>query len=371
VLAVTGAAAIMERQLRQMVRLIDDLLDVSRIARGKLKLHMEPVALQPIIDAAVETVRPKLLLKRQAFSCRLPEAPVVVRADAARLSQVIANVLHNASKYTPPEGRIALQARVVPEERTIEIDVTDTGMGIPADALPGLFTMFSQVERADGAADGPGAGPAGEPAAAGTPRNGAQDHAAQEHDGLGIGLALARSLVELHGGTIQASSDGPGRGARFALRLPLSAAAPAGARVAAVTRPPPPRRVLVVDDNQDSADSLAAMLRLDGHEVSVAYAGEAAIALAERLRPEVILLDIGLPDIDGHAVARRLRERERAGAAAQPKDAARQARIVALSGYGQAADRQLSLAAGCDGHLVKPVSHDELAGWLDPGRESG
>jgi CheY-like chemotaxis protein len=345
--AVTAAAAIMERQLRQMVRLIDDLLDVSRIARGKLKLRMEPVALQPIVDAAVETVRAKLRLKRQAFTCRLPETPVVVRGDAARLSQVIANVLHNASKYTPPGGRIALEARVDHDARMIEIDVTDTGVGIPAAALPSLFTMFSQVERA-------GEGTAGLPSTA-------VGDGGSEHDGLGIGLALARSLVDLHCGTIQASSDGPGRGARFALRLPLSSAAPADEPVADATQPVPPRRVLVVDDNQDSADSLAAMLRLDRHEVSVAYAGEAAVVLAERVRPEIVLLDIGLPDIDGHEVARRLRERDWAG----------QARIVALSGYGQAADRQMSLAAGCDGHLVKPVSLDELATWLRPSRGSG
>jgi two-component system CheB/CheR fusion protein len=329
---VTDAAAILQRQVNQMVRLIDNLLDVSRIARGKLKLRRQPIALAAVIDAAVETVQPLLLAKRQSFAQSLPEIEVMIEADGARLSQVLANLLHNACKYTRQEGRIALSAEIEPQEHMIEIRVTDTGIGISPQALESIFTMFSQLPN-----DGEEAG-----------------DATGRHDGLGIGLALARAIVSLHGGTIHAVSTGIDRGAQFVMRLPLIDVPSAPRFPGATEREQPHRRVLVVDVNRDSAESLAAVLRLDHHEVLVVYGGKQALLLAEREQPNLILLDIAMPDMDGHEVARLLR----AG------DQSTNARIVALSGYGQARDREKSLAAGCDGHLVKPVAGADLAAWL-------
>jgi len=331
---ITDAAAILERQVSQMVRLIDDLLDVSRFAQGKLKVQRKPVPLASIIDAAVETVQPLLAAKDQVFETSLAAASVTVHADTVRLSQVIASLLNNASKYTGMGGCIALTVEVAPQERAIELRVTDTGIGIAPDSLETIFTMFSQLPTGD-EGDGKESG--------------------SRHDGLGIGLALARAVVTLHGGTLLATSEGIGRGSQFALRLPLSDSIRSSRFVADQDSDAPHWRVLVVDDNRDSAESLAAVLRLDRHEALVAYGGREALAVAERERPDLILLDIGMPDMDGYEVARRLR-------ACEPTA---NARIVTLSGYGQAGDREKSLAAGCDGHLVKPVSVPDLARWLD------
>jgi CheY-like chemotaxis protein len=273
-----------------------------------------------------------LLAKRQSFAQSLPETEVMIEADGARLSQVLANLLHNACKYTRQEGRIALSAEIEPLEHMIEIRVTDTGIGISPQALESIFTMFSQLPN-----DGEEAG-----------------DATGRHDGLGIGLALARAIVSLHGGTIHAVSTGIDRGAQFVMRLPLIDVPSAPRFPGATEREQPHRRVLVVDVNRDSAESLAAVLRLDHHEVLVVYGGKQALLLAEREQPNLILLDIAMPDMDGHEVARLLR----AG------DQSTNARIVALSGYGQARDREKSLAAGCDGHLVKPVAGADLAAWL-------
>lgn len=333
--AVAGAAAILERQVAQMVRLIDDLLDVSRIAQGKLKLRRQLTALVPVIDAAIETVQPLLRAKRQVFERTLPAPPVTLEADAVRLSQVIANLLHNAIKYTPDEGRISLAADADEAEGMIEIRVADTGIGISPQSLESVFTMFSQLAH-DGSAEGSAVG---------------------KQDGLGIGLALARAVVNLHGGTIAAFSEGIGRGAEFVLRLPMNDDARAARRAGTAAGQPRRTRVLVVDDNRDSAESLAAVLRLDAHEVLVAYGGREALRIAEVQPLDLILLDIGMPDMDGYEVARRLRASEQAAPV----------RIVALSGYGQAGDREKSFAAGCDGHLVKPVAPDDLAAWLTPG----
>ncbi|HUL67152.1 MAG TPA: PAS domain-containing protein [Burkholderiaceae bacterium] len=331
---ITDAAAILERQVSQMVRLIDDLLDVSRFAQGKLKVQRKPVPLASIIDAAVETVQPLLAAKQQVFEASLAAAGVTVHADTVRLSQVIASLLNNASKYTGQGGRIALTLEVVPQEGAIELLVSDSGIGIAPESLETIFTMFSQLPTGD-------------------ERDG--DTGESRHDGLGIGLALARAVVSLHGGTLRATSEGIGRGAQFVLRLPLSDSIRSSRFVADASSDAPHWRVLVVDDNRDSAESLAAVLRLDRHEALVAYGGREALAVAERERPDLILLDIGMPDMDGYEVARRLR-------ACEPTA---NTRIVTLSGYGQAGDREKSLAAGCDGHLVKPVSVADLARWLD------
>src|SRR5262249_51906204 len=249
---------------------------------------------------------------------------VTVHADTVRLSQVVASLLNNASKYTGQGGHIALTLEVVPQDRAIELRVSDTGIGIAPDSLETIFNMFSQL-------------PTGDETDGYTRRS--------RHEGLGIGLALARAVVTLHGGTLLATSEGIGRGAQFVLRLPLSDRIRSSRFVANAGNDAPHWRVLVVDDNRDSAESLAAVLRLDRHEALVAYGGKEALAVAERERPDLILLDIGMPDMDGYEVARRLR-------ACEPTA---NARIVTLSGYGQAGDREKSLAAGCDGHLVKPV----------------
>jgi CheY-like chemotaxis protein len=313
---------------------------VSRIAHGRLKLRCQPTGLRAVLEGAIETVQPLLHEKRQLFEYRLPEADVTIDADGARLTQVVANLLHNASKYTPSGGRISVRADHEAGARTVEIRVSDTGVGIAAHTLESIFTMFAQVPSSD---DGAG-------------------KAAGRQDGLGIGLALARAVVTLHGGTIHATSDGIGRGAEFIVRLPTSTSgATAAPRVAANGQPRRVLRVLVVDDNRDSAESLASVLRLDRHEVFVAYGGREAVAVAERELPDLILLDIGMPDMDGYEVARVLRAGEHHAAV----------RIVALSGYGQPGDRDKSLAAGCDGHLVKPVSAPDLAVWLrDPASDA-
>jgi PAS domain S-box-containing protein len=337
---VASAAAILERQVSQMVRLIDDLLDVSRIAQGKLKLRRQATPLASIIEAAVETVQPLLQAKRHAFEYTPPGAGVMIEADSVRLSQVIANLLHNACKYTLPGGRITLEAQVRPRSRTIEIRVTDNGIGIGPQSLENVFTMFSQLPHKDETAE----------------------TASGLHEGLGIGLALARAVVSLHGGTIHATSEGVDRGSEFVLRLPLSDAAKETQTAPTARRSQEPWRVLVVDDNRDSAESLAALLRLDRHEVLVAYGGKEALLVAEREQPDLILLDIGMPDMDGYEVARLLRADDQSPGVL----------IVAISGYGQAGDRQKSLAAGFDGHLVKPVAASDLAPWLnrDPAQQA-
>ncbi len=328
--AIGAAAALLERQVSQMVRLIDDLLDVSRVAQGKLRLRRTPTTLAPIVDAAIETVHPLIEMREQTLTRTLPEADIPLEADAVRLSQVIANLLHNASKFTPTGGSIALTAALDATAQAIEVRVMDTGLGIEAESLEDIFTMFSQLSRGDDLDGGRG-----------------------RHDGLGIGLALARAVVGLHGGTLHAESEGLGRGAALVLRLPLAAAPRAAKSPARAPDEGARRRVLVVDDNRDSAESLAAVLRLDRHDVFVAFGGREALRIAEREHPDLVLLDIGMPDLDGYEVARLLRANEPT-----------HTRIVALSGYGQVSDREKSIAAGCDAHLVKPVAPAELATWL-------
>jgi PAS domain S-box-containing protein len=320
--AVARARETMARQLANMVRLIDDLLDVSRITKGKVELRREPVELAAVLASAVETSRPLVEAGRHQLSTDLPPNPVWLDADPTRLAQVVANLLNNAAKYTPEGGRIGLSAALT--GALVEIRVTDNGVGIPPDVLPRMWELFAQADRSIGRAQG----------------------------GLGIGLTLVKRLVELHGGTVDAHSAGPGRGSEFIVRLPtVERPAPAGPTRAPVPAPPrTSRRVLVVDDNVDGLETLALLLEMSGHQVRTASDGFAALVVAGEFRPEVVLLDIGLPGLDGYEVARRLR--------ADPTFTGM--RLIALTGWGQDTDRERSSQAGFDLHLVKPVDPAEL-----------
>jgi len=315
----------MERQLRHMVRLIDDLLDISRISRNKLELRRARVELAEVVRSAVEAAQPLIDAKRQRLEVALPAAAVVLDADLTRLAQVFSNLLTNSAKYSAVGGHIRLTATRTADAAVVA--VADNGIGIPAAALPGLFGMFSQVDRSLERASG----------------------------GLGIGLALVRGLVEMHGGAVTAESDGPGRGSTFTVRLPLAAPErPEAGSSVVVAAPRPARRVLVVDDNRDAATTMATMLELLGDEVHLAHDGLEAVAAAEALRPELILMDIGMPRLNGYDATRRIR------AAPWGQGIV----VVALTGWGQAADRAESRAAGCDAHLVKPVDLPDLEGVL-------
>ncbi|MEI7446098.1 MAG: ATP-binding protein, partial [Burkholderiales bacterium] len=320
--ALAMAGSVIERQVRQLVRLVDDLLEVSRITQGRIELDRRAEPLAEIVATAVEAARPAI----EGAGHRLdvwvaPDAPTV-EADSARLSQAVLNVLNNATKYTPHGGRIAV--RVERDGACGRIVVEDSGIGIDAAVLPRIFEMFVQGDRSAG--------------------------------GLGIGLALARRLVEMHGGTIRARSDGPGRGSRFEIELPVAAP---GVRVAASagghdSGPPVRRSVLIVDDNVDAAETLRLSLELDGHAVRVVHGGRTALAEVAHIRPDAVLLDIGLPDLDGLEVARRLRAKY--GTACP--------RLIALSGWGQAGDKQRAAEAGFERHFTKPVDPGTIAELL-------
>jgi PAS domain S-box-containing protein len=319
---------VIERQVGQMARLLDDLLDVSRIGRNRFELRLARVPLRDILQNAVETSRPIIAESRHALEVVLPEGPLDLDADPARLTQVFLNLLNNAARYTQEGGRIRLHCEANGAE--VRIAVSDTGVGIAPEMLPRIFDMFSQVETGERA-----------------------------RPGLGVGLALARRLVELHGGSIEARSAGLQRGSTFVVRLPRAAAAPAPApRVAEMLRPafvPAKRSVLVVDDLKDGALSLARLLGHAGHDVHVAFDGEEALAAVERWRPEIVLLDIGMPRINGYDVCRRIRH--------QPWG--RDTVMIAVTGWGQEHDRQRSEAAGFERHLVKPVDPSALLSLLD------
>lgn len=326
--AVIGRARrTMERQLGQLVQLVDDLLDVARITRGRLQLRRTRVELAQALRQAAETARPLIDGARQELEIALPEEPIWLDADPVRLAQIFGNLLTNASKFTEAQGRIRVSAGQQNGEAIVE--VTDTGIGIPSAELRTIFDMFAQVPSAR----------------------------ARSQNGLGIGLTLVSRLVEMHGGTVDASSEGAGKGSQFVVRLPLSGEAsekpPPACEEAATTRSG--QRVLIVDDNRDSAMSLATLLQLSGHVTREAFDGPEAIAAAREFRPDAVLLDIGLPSLDGHEVCRRLRE-ELWG---------RDILIVALSGWGQSEDRRKSRAVGFDHHMVKPVKHDTLMQLLD------
>ena len=316
------AIGILDRQLRHIVRLIDDLLDVSRIATGKLSLHMENLDLVAILRAALELAEPAATARRLVVASRLPEAPCPVVGDSARLLQVFANLLNNACRYTPPGGRIDVEARTVGAD--VEVTVRDTGVGVDPAMQQKIFDLFEQADKS----------------------------LERGNAGLGIGLTLARQLVQLHGGEIGVVSDGIGRGSTFVVRLPR---AERGAELAAPSRPAGSAatgtlRVVVADDNVDFAESLQAILEMKGHEVTVVHDGESALAAILRRPPDVAVLDIGMPGLNGYDVARRLR--------ADPATAS--LALVAVTGWGQAADKQAAAEAGFDRHLVKPLAPDEL-----------
>jgi PAS domain S-box-containing protein len=322
----TRAMGILERQLAHMVRLIDDLLDINRISRNKLELRKERIELSAVIQAALETSRPLIEASGHELTVSLPDEPVYLDADLTRLGQVFSNLLTNAAKYTDRGGRIHLSAERHGHE--VVVSVADSGIGIAAEHLPRLFEMFSQLTPALQRSQG----------------------------GLGIGLTLVRGLVEMHGGSVEARSEGMGKGSEFVVRLPVLGES--------ATLPQPPReagaggltgcRILVVDDLRDAAESLAMVLTLWGHETRVAHDGLAAVEAAEAFRPTVILLDIGLPLLNGYEVARRIR--------AQPWG--EQMVIIALTGWGQEEDRRRALEGGCNHHLTKPVDPTVLAALL-------
>jgi PAS domain S-box-containing protein len=317
------------RQVRQIVTLVDDLMEVSRITRGKIDLRLERVPIAEIIHSAVETSQLAIERAGHQLAVSLPEEPLVLLADRVRLTQVFANLLNNAAKYTDPGGRIWVE--IWREEGLVAASVRDTGIGIPEEALGRVFDMFAQAHRSVGRGQG----------------------------GLGIGLTMVRSLVEMHHGTVEAHSGGSGQGSEFLVLLPL--APPEEARIErpgmAQARPDAPfagQRVLVVDDNRDAADTLGLLLEADGAEVRVVYDGRAALAMAESFLPSSVLLDIGMPGMDGYEVARRLRQDERFASM----------RIIALTGWGQDSDRRQTRNRGFTHHLTKPVSLEELHGIL-------
>ncbi len=313
--------AMMDRQLAHMVRLIDDLLDVSRIGRNKMELRRARVTLAEVVGTAVETAAPAIEEAGHELTISLPPLPIFLNADLTRLAQVFSNLLTNSAKYTLRGGRVWLAAE--PVEGSVVVSVRDTGIGIPAESLPAIFDMFSQVDRSIERSTG----------------------------GLGIGLALVKGLVEMHGGTVTAASGGSGLGSTFTVTLPTVTNRP-GVQLPADGGPHtrPVYRILVVDDNRDGAESLSEMLRLLGHEVATAHDGLEAVEVAGEFGPELILMDIGMPRLNGLEATRRIRE--------QPWGKAMT--VVALTGWGQENDREKSRAAGCDGHLVKPVNLPDL-----------
>jgi signal transduction histidine kinase/ActR/RegA family two-component response regulator len=323
--AVASTSEMLERQIGQMGRLVDDLLDMSRITQGKIELRRERVALTTVVAQAVEAARPFYKSRRHELTVALPQEEMYLDADPARVAQVVGNLLSNAGKFTDDGGRIWLS--VERDDWQAVIRVRDTGIGIAVEELPRLFDMFTQVDSS----------------------------LERTREGLGIGLTLVKTLVEMHGGTVEARSEGLGRGSEFVVRLPILAEASIPHPRETIRGPTVRRRVLIVDDNEDSAESLAMLLQLSGHETHVAHDGLEATEMAQCVRPDVILLDIGLPGLNGYQVCRRIRE--------QPWG--RDLTLVAVTGWGQQKDRQRAREAGFDTHIVKPVDHEDLLKLLD------
>jgi signal transduction histidine kinase/CheY-like chemotaxis protein len=313
---------IIDRQLEQLTRLVNDLLDVARINEGRIDLQREQRSVHEIVERAVETAQPLFDERDQTVAVNLGAESAPIHADITRMTQVVANLLNNAAKYTQTGGHIEVDSGVAND--AVFIEVRDNGQGIDAGLLPHIFEMFKQADVSLDRSQG----------------------------GLGLGLTLVKQLVEMHGGHVEAYSEGKDLGSTFIVELPradrdvdiLSRTATGDGR------PPTSRRILVVDDNQDAADSLAMLLRVDGHILEVAHDGQAALELAQTFEPQVALLDIGLPVVDGYEVARRMRQMD------QTKDTV----LVAITGYGQASDRRLSTEAGFAYHLVKPLNHKRL-----------
>ncbi|HKP82754.1 MAG TPA: PAS domain S-box protein [Pyrinomonadaceae bacterium] len=309
-----------ERQLVQMVRLVDDLLDLNRITHDRLELRRSEVELSSVIQQAIEVARPLIDTAGQSLSVDLPDEPIYLNADRARLAQLFGNLLNNSSKYTSSEGTISLTAKRLDGE--VLVTVKDNGAGIPQDKLDSIFDMFMQVDRTS----------------------------EQSQAGLGIGLTLVKRLTEMHGGSIEARSAGEGQGSEFIVRLPILSKPGVLCEPETAVESSSERRILIVDDNRDSADSLAMLLEITGNKTYLAHDGVEALEAAEKYRPEVVLLDIGLPRLDGHEVCRRIRE----------KSWSKNIVIIALTGWGQEDDRRKSEEAGFNGHLVKPVDYDKL-----------
>jgi len=319
---------VIDRQVTQMTRLLEDLLDVSRITRSKLTLQCEDIELATIVEQAIEIARPAIDEANHVLEVALPENPLTLYGDATRLAQVVSNLLINAAKYTPPSGKISLTARVA--QGDVVLSVKDTGIGIAPEHLSRIFEMFSQIPSSK----------------------------ARTHGGLGIGLALAQGLTELHGGSLSAQSEGLDRGSEFLVHLPLRQPAlsreGAGVQAGSAPRAAVTCRVLVVDDLRDNADSLGMVLQSMGHEVQVVYDGEQALGVAEQFRPHAALIDLGMPNVDGYEVCRRIR--------ARPWGAA--VLLIAQTGWGQEFDRRRTAAAGFDHHLVKPLRWDVIESLL-------
>jgi len=336
--AVALARDMLERQVGQLGHIIDDLVDISRIVERKIHLEKETVELQKIVEVALETCRSQIERREHRLRVSLPAEPLYLHGDQVRLSQVLINLLNNSARYTSRGGEIAVSTRRVPAESRrrgpasspgdVELHVRDSGIGISSELLPHVFDAFTQGDFSD------------------------------HRGGLGVGLSIVQSLVEMHGGDVQALSAGPGKGSEFVVRLPLvepphepAQAEPVGRQLETQTR----RRVLVVDDNTDQAESLSILLKLMGHDTRLAHDGEAALQVATAFEPNVALIDIGLPRLNGYEVARRLREQPRL----------RNAVLVAQTGWGQESDRARSHQAGFDHHLIKPVAPEVLADIID------
>ena len=324
---VDQARSMMERQLTQMVRLVDDLMDVSRISRDKLELRKELVSLAAILNSAVETSRPLIEQMGHQLTVTLPKQPLIVDADTTRLAQVFLNLLNNAAKYGDRGGHIQLNVEL--QESDVVVTVKDTGIGIAADQLPRIFELFTQV-----------------------------DHSLEKSQGgLGIGLTLVKRLVEMHGGRVEAKSEGPGKGSEFIVTLPVVVEASRPQEAGIEDEPATPKsslRILIVDDNQDGANSLAMMLKIMGNDTRTAYDGQAGVGAAEQFRPDVMLLDIGLPKLNGYEVCRCIRE----------KPWGKGIVLIAVTGWGQDEDRRRSHEAGFDHHMVKPVDPKVLMKML-------
>jgi CheY-like chemotaxis protein len=318
---------VIDRQGRQLSRLVDDLLDVSRITRGKIELRRELLDAALCLENACEAARPLIVERGHTLQADIPRGSLWLEADPARLEQIVVNLLCNAAKYTPRGGTIWISAR--PTERSMVIEVRDSGIGIPSDQIAEMFELFVQGERS----------------------------AARSEGGLGIGLTVVRALCQLHGGSVSAYSAGPGAGTTFTVRLPAASNPASAGRVepgAGIAQNGGGMRVLIVDDNLDTAEGLARLLTRRDYQVRLAHDGPGALQKAREFSPAAILLDIGLPGMDGYEVVRRLRTDPECGCAS----------IIAISGYGQEIDRRRSSEAGFDHHLVKPVRLEKLLGLL-------
>lgn len=326
---ISANIAILDRQVSHITRLVDDLLDIGRITQGQISLNLKPTSLSEIMDQALELARPIINIREHSLSVTLPSSHVKVNADAIRLAQVFGNLLYNAAKYTPDGGNVTMSGTV--EGESVVVSVGDSGAGIPQTMLSSIFNLFTQLPRSLARSDG----------------------------GLGVGLTLVKSITEMHGGSVEAFSEGVGKGAQFTVRLPITHAQiqdPVSAPTdGLVLKTETPRKVLIVDDNKDCNQSLMTLLEITGHEVACVYDGLSGINMVKAFCPDVILLDIGLPVIDGYEVVRRLKA----------DFATRDIYVIALTGYGQSRDVLKAREAGCDAHLLKPARLEEILKLID------